>query len=127
MSKRGTVAHWAQIIGFLIAICTLIGLFTGRIAYVRNTFNSWYRKEPIILLRNQRLEESSGHSKYFLKFSVVNRRDKPIMLNGISLDMGDYTYGSTMPGVFWIAVKTFSREIKLDFVGHPQGKPLPLL
>jgi hypothetical protein len=118
---------WAQIIGLLAAICTLIGLLAGGLRFLSRSADSVFPKGPVIVLRDQRLEELPGHSKYFIKFSVINPRDKPITLNMIALRIGDYAYSSSNPAEHWIAFQRFSREIKLDFVGHPEGKPLPLL
>lgn len=123
----GVWEKWGKVIGSLVTFCTLIGLFTGGGTYILRTIDSWARKKPVIVLRTQRLEEFSGHSKYFLKFSVVNRRDKPITLNSVVLRVGDYAYGSTVPGQLWVAFKTFSKEIRVDFAGHTEGKQFPLL
>ena len=117
----------AQDIGILVAICTLIGLLTGGASYIFRTVDSWLRKKPVIVLRTEQLTESYGHAKYLVKFSVVNRRDKRLVLNSVVLRVGDYSYGSTIPGPMWIAIKTFSSEIKLDFAGHQEGQPFPLL
>ena len=88
---------------------------------------SWMRKEPRIVLRVQKADEFDVQVDYFLRFSIVNRRGDSVVLNSVTLRLGDHSYGSTFPALCWIAFKSFSREIKVAFVGHPEGNPFPIL
>jgi hypothetical protein len=120
--------EWAKTIPLLVGILTLFALFTGGLERVINVFISWLRREPAIVIRRQSVDqELDFSSKYAMKFSVINRRKEGITVNDVKLHMGDYSYGSTIPIMCWLAFQTFPSELRVSFVGQPNDKPFPIL
>ena len=121
------IDKWESIIAFAVSIGTLIVLLTGGGEYIILIIDSWLHRDPAIVIRSQKVREFDEKTEYLINFSIVNRRDESITLNSVVLHIGDYSFGSTILGEFWIAFKKFSKEIYLCFVGHPNGTSFPML
>jgi hypothetical protein len=126
MARKRLIERWTGAVALTVSTATLVGLLTGGFGFLYGVASGWLRREPRIVVRHEDVREFDERAEYSLYFSVVNRRPEPIILNSVTLRLGDYGYGSTLP-MYWLAFKSFSQEIKITLAGHPTGRPFPLL
>lgn len=114
---------WLSILLSVVLIAYMMGWVERSIQYVID----WGLRSPIIVIRSESAQHEEARSTYHLFFSVLNRRRDKLALNTVLLELGDYSYGSTMPGMAWVAFQTFEHELSLEHVQCASGATFPAL